>query len=225
MSGKPKLTYFNGRGRMESIRWLLAAAGVEFEEIFLETREQYLKLIKEGYLLFDQVPLVEMDGLKLVHTKAILNYIAGKYNLHGKDLKERAQIDMYVEGTMDLMAIILLYPFSPPEEKEKQLATLIEKATTRYFPVYEKALKQHRQEFLVGNHFSWADIQLLEAILMLEEKKADVLAPFPQLQAFKARISSIPTIKKFLEPGSQRKPPPDDAYVATVLKVFKMDLA
>lgn len=29
MAGKPKLYYFNGRGKMESIRWLLAAAGVE----------------------------------------------------------------------------------------------------------------------------------------------------------------------------------------------------
>jgi hypothetical protein len=29
MAGKPILHYFNSRGRMESIRWLLAAAGVE----------------------------------------------------------------------------------------------------------------------------------------------------------------------------------------------------
>ncbi|XP_044277457.1 glutathione S-transferase A4-like isoform X1 [Varanus komodoensis] len=223
MSEKPKLTYFNGRGRMESIRWLLAAAGVEFEETFLETREQYLKLIRDGYLLFDQVPLVEMDGLKLVQTKAILNYIAEKYNLCGKDLKERAQINMYVEGVMDLMELILLYPFSPPEQKEKQLASFIEKVTTRYFPVYEKALKQHGQEFLVGSCLSRADVQLLEAILMVEEKKADVLAEFPQLQAFKARISNLPTIKKFLQPGSQRKPPPDDAYVQLVLNVLKMN--
>ncbi|XP_034292626.1 glutathione S-transferase 3-like [Pantherophis guttatus] len=222
MSGKPKLTYFNGRGLMESVRWLLAAAGVEFEEVFLETREQYLKLVKDGYLLFDQVPLVEMDGLKLVQTKAILNYIAGKYNLLGKDLKERAQIDMYVEGTTDLMGLVLYYPFSSPEQKEKQLAAFIEKAETRYLPVYEKALKHHNQEFLVGNHLSWADIQLLEAILMLEERKADILAPFPQLQAFKARTSSFPTIKKFLEPGSQRKPIADDAYVAVVLKVLQL---
>ncbi|XP_053138741.1 glutathione S-transferase A4-like isoform X2 [Hemicordylus capensis] len=220
MSGKPKLTYFNGRGRMEPIRWLLAAAGVEFEETFLEEKEQYLKLIKDGHLLFDQVPLVEIDGLKLVQTKAILHYIAEKYNLHGKDLRERAQIDMYVEGTMDLMGMLLVYYFSPPEEKEKQLASIIEKATTRYFPVYEKALKQHGQKFLVGNCFSWADVQLLEAILTMEEQKPDILAQFPQLQAFKARTSNIPTIKKFLQPGSQRKPPPDDAYLATVLKIL-----
>lgn len=35
MAGKPKLYYFNGRGRMESIRWLLAAAGVEVRFIFI----------------------------------------------------------------------------------------------------------------------------------------------------------------------------------------------
>ena len=29
MAGKPKLHYFDARGKMEAIRWLLAAAGVE----------------------------------------------------------------------------------------------------------------------------------------------------------------------------------------------------
>ncbi|TFK06776.1 coiled-coil domain-containing protein 57 [Platysternon megacephalum] len=183
MSGKPKLTYFNGRGRMESIRWLLATAGVEFEEEFLETREQYQKLIKDGALLFDQVPLVEIDGMKMVQTRAILSYIAGKHNLYGKDLKERALIDMYVEGTADLMGMIITFAFTPP--KERNLALIIERATTRYFPVYEKVLKQHRQEFLVGNRFSWADIQLLEAILMVEEKEPTVLSKFPVLQVLK----------------------------------------
>nr|XP_060644416.1 glutathione S-transferase A4-like [Anolis sagrei ordinatus] len=223
MSAKPKLTYFNGRGRMESTRWLLAAAGIEFEEEFVETKEQYEKLCKDGALLFGQLPLVEMDGMNLVQTRAILNYIAGKYNLYGKTLKDRAHIDMYVEGTMDLFQMILMFPFTPPEQKEKQAATIFEKATTRYFPVYEKALKTHGQEFLVGNSLSYADVQLLEAILAIEEIKPDVLAQFPKLQAFKARISNIPTIKKFLQPGSQKKPPADAVYVATVLKVLTIE--
>uniref|UniRef100_A0A7M4EUI1 Glutathione S-transferase n=1 Tax=Crocodylus porosus TaxID=8502 RepID=A0A7M4EUI1_CROPO len=222
MSGKPKLTYFNGRGRMESVRWLLAAAGVEFEEVFLETREQYLKLIQDGDLLFDQVPLVDIDGMKMVQTRAILSYIAGKHNLYGKDLKERAlYIDTYVEGTMDLMQMILTLPFSLPEAKEKNLPLIIEKAKNRYFPAYEKVLKQHCQGFLVGNQLSWADVHLLEAILMVEEKDPTVLSEFPLLQGFKTRISNMPTIKKFLQPGSQRKPQPDDKYVATVMKILK----
>ncbi|XP_065586898.1 glutathione S-transferase-like [Cyrtonyx montezumae] len=222
MSGKPRLTYVNGRGRMETIRWLLAAAGVEFEEVFLQSREQLLKLIKDGSLLFQQVPLVEIDGMKLVQTRAILSYIAGKYNLYGKDLKERALIDMYVEGVSDLMQLILMFPFTPPEAKEKNLASIAEKATERYFPVFEKVLKQHGQDFLVGNRFSWADVQLLEAILAVEEKVPSVLSGFPQLQAFKTKMSNMPTIKKFLQPGSPRKPPPDERYVATVIEIFKL---
>ncbi|EDL77743.1 rCG25753, isoform CRA_a [Rattus norvegicus] len=91
MEVKPKLYYFQGRGRMESIRWLLATAGVEFEEEFLETREQYEKLQKDGCLLFGQVPLVEIDGMLLTQTRAILSYLAAKYNLYGKDLKERVR--------------------------------------------------------------------------------------------------------------------------------------
>ncbi|XP_074844998.1 glutathione S-transferase-like [Carettochelys insculpta] len=220
MSAKPKLHYTKGRGKMESIRWLLAAAGVEFEEKFVETKEDLEKLRKDGDLLFQQVPMVEIDGMKMVQTRAILSYIAGKYKLYGKDLKERALIDMYVEGTTDLMGMIMYLPFQAPEAKEKNLALIIERATTRYFPVYEKVLKDHGQDFLVGNQFSWADVHLLEAILMAEEFKPDILSSFPQLQAFKGRISNIPTIKKFLQPGSQRKPPADNKFIAQVKEIF-----
>ncbi|XP_030054813.1 glutathione S-transferase 3 isoform X1 [Microcaecilia unicolor] len=222
MAEKPKLYYFNGRCKMESIRWLLAAAGVEFEEELLYSREQFEKLLHDGALLFQQVPMVEIDGMKLVQPRAILNYIAGKYNLHGKNLKEKALIDMYVEGTSELMMLIIAYPFLQPAEQEKQLNLIIRRATTQYFPVYEKVLKDHGQDFLVGNQMSIADVQLLEAMLMVEEKRANVLSDFPVLQAFKARTSNITTIKKFLQPGSQRKPIPDEEYVKTVLKILQV---
>lgn len=44
---------------------------------------------KDGRLLFGQVPLVEIDGMLLTQSRAILSYLAAKYNLYGKDLKER----------------------------------------------------------------------------------------------------------------------------------------
>ena len=44
----------------------------------------------DEFLLFQQVPMVEMDGMKLVQTRAILSYIAAKYNLYGRNLKDRA---------------------------------------------------------------------------------------------------------------------------------------
>nr|AAI00219.1 Unknown (protein for MGC:114977) [Xenopus laevis] len=220
MAEKPVLHYFNGRGRMESIRWLLAAAGVEFVEKYIETREQYEQLLKDGILMFGQVPLVEMDGMKLTQTKAILSYLAGKYNLYGNDQKERLFIDMYVDGTSDLLSLGLMYIFLDDSVKEKQKEKIKESATNRYFPVFEKVLKD--QHFLVGNKFSWADVQLMEAILMTEEFHGDILSCFPNLQDYKERIKQIPTIAKFLQPGSPRKPFPDEKYLKTVKTVLKM---
>ncbi|KAF4090013.1 hypothetical protein AMELA_G00044730 [Ameiurus melas] len=218
MSGKVVLYYFNGRGKMESIRWLLAVAGVEFEEVHLTTKEQYQKLVDDGALMFHQVPLVEMDGMKLVQTKAILNYIAGKYNLYGKDIKERVMIDMYSEGARDIMDMIMILPFTPADQKQSQLDKIQDKAKERSLPAYEKALAH--SQYLVGTQLSCADVHLLEVTLMLEEVLPKILSTFPKIQEFQKRMKAIPAISKFLKPGSQRKSPPDEVYIKTVMNVL-----
>ncbi|XP_034377632.1 glutathione S-transferase alpha-3 [Arvicanthis niloticus] len=220
MSGKPVLHYFDGRGRMEPIRWLLAAAGVEFEEQFLKTRDDLARLRNDGSLMFDQVPMVEIDGMKLVQTKAILNYIAAKYNLYGKDIKERAIIDMYTEGMADLDDIVIHHPYIPPGEKEASLAKIKDKARNRYFPAYEKVLKSHGQDYLVGNRLSKADVYLVQILYHVEELDPSVLANFPLLKALRTRVSNLPTVKKFLQPGSQRKPLEDAKCVESAVKIF-----
>ncbi|XP_004696412.1 glutathione S-transferase A2 isoform X1 [Echinops telfairi] len=222
MAAKPKLHYFDGRGRMESTRWLLAAAGVEFEEKFIETAEDLDKLRNDGSLMFQQVPMVEIDGLKLVQTRAILNYIASKYNLYGKDIKERALIDMYSEGVADLGEMILFLPLTPPGEKEAKIAQIKEKTLNRYFPAFEKVLKSHGQDYLVGNKLSRADIHLVELLYSVEELDSSLIANFPLLKALKARVSSLPKVKKFLQPGSQRKPPLDGESLEKARKIFRL---
>nr|XP_045246976.1 glutathione S-transferase A4 isoform X2 [Macaca fascicularis] len=182
MAARPKLHYPNGRGRMESVRWVLAAAGVEFDEEFLETKEQLHKLQDGNHLLFQQVPMVEIDGMKLVQTRSILHYIADKHNLFGKDLKERTLIDMYVEGTLDLLELLIMHPFLKPDDQQKEVVNMAQKAIIRYFPVFEKILRGHGQNFLVGNQLSLADVILLQTILALEEKIPNILSAFPFLQ-------------------------------------------
>ncbi|KAM4816656.1 glutathione S-transferase alpha-3-like isoform X2 [Urocitellus parryii] len=196
MAGKPILHYFDGRGRMENIRWLLAAAGVEFEEKFMKTRDDLEKLRKDGSLMFQQVPMVEIDGMKLVQTRAILNYIAAKHNLYGKDIKERAL------------------------DKGGRLTQIKEKSRNRYFPAFEKVLKSHGQDYLVGNRLSKADILLTELLYNVEELDSTVLANFPLLKALRTRVSNLPTVKKFLQPGSQRKPLENEESVEAIKKIF-----
>ncbi|XP_066215304.1 glutathione S-transferase A1 [Saccopteryx leptura] len=222
MAGKPKLYYFNGRGRMECVRWLLAAAGVEFEEVFLQTAEDLDKLKNDGHLMFQQVPMVEMDGMKLVQTRAILNYIATKYNLYGKDIKERALIDMYFEGMADLSEMIMLLPLCPPDQKDAKVAQIKEKIKNRYLPAFEKVLKSHGQDYLVGNRLSRADIHMVELIYYVDEFDPSLLTTFPLLKALKTRISNLPTVKKFLQPGSPRKPPMNEKMLEQAKKIFRI---
>ncbi|XP_068137461.1 glutathione S-transferase 3-like isoform X2 [Hyperolius riggenbachi] len=175
-------------------------------------------MVKNGDLLFEQIPMVEIDCMKLVQTRAILNYIARKCKLYGKDEKDQVWIDMYVDGTSDLMTLILSYFFMSEADQKKQRQLMRDRALKRYFPVYEKALENHK--FLVGEQLSLADVHLLEAILSMEEFHPDILQDFPNLQAFKTRTSEIPTIKKFLEPGSKRKPIADEVYITCVKEVL-----
>nr|5LCZ_A Chain A, Glutathione S-transferase A1,Glutathione S-transferase alpha-2,Glutathione S-transferase A1,Glutathione S-transferase alpha-2,Glutathione S-transferase A1 [synthetic construct]5LCZ_B Chain B, Glutathione S-transferase A1,Glutathione S-transferase alpha-2,Glutathione S-transferase A1,Glutathione S-transferase alpha-2,Glutathione S-transferase A1 [synthetic construct]5LD0_A Chain A, Glutathione S-transferase A1,Glutathione S-transferase alpha-2,Glutathione S-transferase A1 [synthetic co len=221
MAEKPKLHYFNARGRMESTRWLLAAAGVEFEEKFIKSAEDLDKLRNDGYLMFQQVPMVEIDGMKLVQTRAILNYIASKYNLYGKDMKERALIDMYSEGILDLTEMIIQLVICPPDQREAKTALAKDRTKNRYLPAFEKVLKSHGQDYLVGNRLTRVDIHLLELLLYVEEFDASLLTSFPLLKAFKSRISSLPNVKKFLQPGSQRKPAMDAKQIEEARKIFR----
>ncbi|XP_028982744.1 glutathione S-transferase, alpha tandem duplicate 1 [Betta splendens] len=216
MAGKVVLHYFNGRGKMESIRWLLTVAEVEFDEVYLTRREQYDKLINDGALMFQQVPMVEMDGMKLIQTKAILKYIAEKYNLYGKDIKDRLMIDMYSEGLIDFQEMFLILPFI--EDVKPKLDNIQSRAKERYLPVFEKVLSG--SIYLVGGKLSMADVLLVETSLMLEEKFPAILSAFPNIKAFQGRMIQIPAINRFLKPGSKRKMQPDAIYAKTVREVL-----
>uniref|UniRef100_A0A8C6D3T6 Glutathione S-transferase n=1 Tax=Moschus moschiferus TaxID=68415 RepID=A0A8C6D3T6_MOSMO len=219
-AGKPKLHYFDARGRMEAILWLLAAAGVEFEEKLIESSEDLDKLRHDESLVFQQVPVVEIDGMNLVQTRAILNYIATKHDLYGKDMKERALIDMYTEGVADLGEMIMLLPLCPPDQKNAKLTLIRERTTNCYLPAFEKVLKSHGQDYLVGNKLS-TDIHLVELLYYVEELDSSLLANFPLLKGLKTRVSNLPAMKRFLQPGSQRKPPGSEKSLEQARKIFK----
>uniref|UniRef100_G3SJS3 glutathione transferase n=1 Tax=Gorilla gorilla gorilla TaxID=9595 RepID=G3SJS3_GORGO len=153
--------------------------------------------------MFQQMPMVKIDGMKLVQTRAILNYIASKYNLYRKDIKERALIDMYTEGIADLGEMIL------PLTKN------------RYFPAFEKISESNGQDYLVGNKLSWADIHLVELLYYMDELDSSLIFSFPLLKALKTRISNLPTVKKFLQPGSPRKSLMDEKSLEEARKIFR----
>lgn len=45
---------------------------------------------------------------------------------------------MYVEGTLDLLELLIMHPFLKPDDQQKEVANMAQKAIIRYFPVFEK---------------------------------------------------------------------------------------
>ncbi|XP_036099646.1 glutathione S-transferase A1-like [Molossus molossus] len=124
------------------------------------------------------------------------------------------------EAVADLREMILLYPLYPPYQKDTKMTQIQEITTHRYPPAFEKVLRSQRQDNLVGNRQSRADIHLVELIHQVEELDPSLLANFPPLRALKTRISNLPTVK-FLQPGRWRKPPIDVKKLEGARKIFK----
>ncbi|KAB0339805.1 hypothetical protein FD754_023640, partial [Muntiacus muntjak] len=82
-------------------------------------------------------------------------------------------------------------------------------------------LKSHGQDHMVGNKLSKADIHLVELLYYVEELDSSLLANFPLLKGLKTKVSNLPAVKKFLQPGSQRKPLGTEKTLEQARKIFK----
>ncbi len=75
-----KLYYFNVRGRGEIARLIFAAAGQQYEDIRYE-HDQWPAHKAEMPLV--QMPVLEVDGVKLPQSGAIARFLAKQSNLAG----------------------------------------------------------------------------------------------------------------------------------------------
>ncbi|XP_052088658.1 glutathione S-transferase 3-like isoform X1 [Mytilus californianus] len=212
-----KLTYANGRGIAEIIRMVLAAAGLEYTEEYLTSKEQWEELKKSGKLLYNQVPLLEIDGLELVQTGAIVRYLAKKYNMYGSNELEAVKIDMYYEGSRDFYSVFIAMVFTDENECLKKVKEVM---LPKYFPVYEKILKNCNTKYLVGDVVSFADVGLLECLLAVEEFLGmESIDSYPKIKEYYQKMKAEDRISTFLK-GPHRKKRNTEEYVATVKKVL-----
>jgi glutathione S-transferase len=209
----PVLHYFSGRGKAETIRLMLAAAGVQYVEApYITQPEDVEKKRQSGSLLFQQVPLLEIDGKNLVQSSAIVRYLAHKYGLFGKNEDERVQIDILAEGAKDFLAYFMTFSFF---DDAKLLDAIYKKALPRYMPIFEKLISESKSGYLVGDSLSMADVCLLEVLLQLPERAPDAFNGYPKLKGYLDRISSLPKIAAYLK-GPQRAGPNTPEYAKVV---------
>ncbi|XP_072035115.1 glutathione S-transferase A1-like [Amphiura filiformis] len=215
---KANIIYFDSRGKAEAIRLMLAAAGIEWEEEHLNSKERVEEIRKDGRLIFEQFPLLEIDGVKISQSMAAVRYLADKHDLMGKTLLENVRINMLADGARDWLALggFTGLMFQPAEKREAVKAASLNKSRTRYLPAFDKALKENGSNgYLVGDKLTMADLLFLDVLTWVWEFDEDLVTQFPAAKDFLNKVRSLPNIKSYLE-GPQRHGQPDEEYAKMV---------
>eukprot|EP01134_Creolimax_fragrantissima_P000054 CFRG0054T1 len=215
------LTYWNGRGLCEKIRFMLAACQVPYEDFvpgtkdskFLETREQFLHLQEQGYLSMGQVPLLCIDGLHLTQSKAIIRYLAKKHGMDGSpDPYQMAMCDIVSETLADYKsAAYSAWEYGLGVHPREEQIERVKAANSKYLPRIENQLRNNREKegfqggFLVGASMTYADVVAAEVLEDIVNAIPDTLASYPLTANLLKCTRAHPGIAQFLGDGGKRK--------------------
>ncbi|XP_059468994.1 glutathione S-transferase-like [Neocloeon triangulifer] len=198
---KTKLTYFGVTGRAEPIRYMLAYAGVEFEDYRISSMQE----LRKQDLPLGQLPILEFEGKTLYQSKSICRFLAKRFNLEGKDEWEVYWCDVAFETVIDISAAFRRDRSWEKTEKEKPDARAIAEhasalAKAAYFvDKLESQLEKNDGHFLKGK-LSYADFYLAGSISILNYQAGEnIFANKPRLNALKEKIENLPAIRAYLE--------------------------
>ena len=209
-----KLYYFDIYGRAESIRFLLSAAHVAFEDVKI-TGEQLAELKAAGKLEFGQVPMFETaDGKQLVQSWAILRFLGRTHGYYPEDCETAWRVDSTIDAVEDFFTTYFKACFEKDEEKKKTFTENYIKWLPGWLTAIEKRLAGNSNpNFIVGDKLTIADFALaavgfnvlLNEASPLYSQTLELILPHEALKAyatnqreiFKEHLAARPTPRPF----------------------------
>lgn len=181
-----------GIGLSEQVRWVLVATGVECEHV----REP--KTMHE-------LPMLEIDGLKLVHTKPIVQYVAKRGGINGQNPQEEALISTVCDAITDARGPVVHSIFLP-KQGEANLQASLEAHLAKHFPQLEDMLQErpfHVQPGFVPSGISTADLllaEMIEGMLNVDARIVDSLLQqfYPRMRMLHKHVVELPSINAYL---------------------------
>lgn len=196
-SDKPKLYYFDARGRAEPIRLIFACTGVEFEDIRFKGFEEWTEKYKPESPL-GTAPYYEEGGVKIGGSLGILRYLGDKHGRGGATPLENAFLSSLSDAIYDYGKVI--YPFVHGPEEKKEDA---KKEILASLPAKLKFLNGNvkgEDTFLAGKELTYPDLHLYVFHLECQEAGlGEVFKDCPQLLKVVARVGSCEKIKAYYE--------------------------
>merc|ERR1712126_52995 len=190
-----KLTYFNGVGRAETCRLILAYAGVRYTDQRL-TIDQFVGI--KDKLPYGQLPVLKIEGESIAQSTAIARMLADKYGLSGRTNLEKAQADEIVDAINDIRD-----PFRKAirDKDEEKLNEIISETIPKTMAKLEARLVERGGQFFAGNKLSWADLHMFRFVdeVWLFKSDLKILDDVPHIKNLMDRIEAEPNIAKWLQ--------------------------
>ena len=188
--------------RSQRILWLLEEVGVPYE-IRHYARDVTTRLappaLKEVHPL-GKSPVLEADGLTLIESGAIVDYIIRRHGGSLRPASDSADFEAYqqwlhyAEGSAMLPLLLKLY-VSRLGEAGAPLQPRIESELANHLGYVDRALAA--RDWLVGNSFSGADVQMS----FVGEAARGLRASYPNMDAWVRRFQARPAYRRALERG------------------------
>lgn len=194
-----KLYFFNGRGRAEVSRLLFVAAGQKFEDVRYEP-EQWPPHKSEMPL--GQIPVLEVDGVKLPQSASIARFLAKQFNLAGKDNFEQAKVDAVADTIADLVNNFHPIRWEQNEAKKKEMVkTFFGEELPKHLQNLEILGKLYGNggAFFVGCQFTWADLLFYDVAETLLGAEPNCLDKYQFLKDNRAEVEKQPKIAEYLK--------------------------
>ncbi|MGI9481613.1 MAG: glutathione S-transferase family protein [Hyphomicrobiales bacterium] len=214
------LTYFRGRGRAETTRWMLVVTGVDFTNVAVDTPEDLAALRASGKLPFDQMPLLEIDGLCLSQSSAMIRYLARCNGLYGSNDVDAMWCDMIAGVVADFAETAMQAAFKPSSEAA---ITDLEARFSKFGSCFEARIEEQGSGFCAADQMTFADVVLAEALSSYLEWCPDILQDTPRLNSLYERVTSEVGIAAYLA-SDLRYPKPSEDYVVAAARVLQRAL-
>lgn len=203
---QPKLTYFNLRGRAETIRLILRAMKVEFDDHRVASSEPWSEL--KPQLPFGRLPVYEAAGIYIPESHAISRHLARSFGWLSADAAMDARADTTQEAIADAQEDLWRFAWvqNYHEEMEPYAATQLQPRLEQLQAWFEHkgpGAPGPGARFWVAESPIHVDFL---AFVYLDEIDAffpKTLSRFETLAAFHRRIGSIREVADYIASGER----------------------
>ncbi|TRY76427.1 hypothetical protein TCAL_12508 [Tigriopus californicus] len=208
--GMVRLFYFDGSGRAELSRLIMAQAGIQFEDIRLSAQE-WRELKPETP--FGQVPILTFEGQMFCQSITIARFLAKRAGLYGDTELEQTYADMIVDCATDFNnKWVAVFRAQSWDEQVSLVRLNIEAFLPKFFRSTEDMLRARGGKYFAGEKLTYGDIYMFHILYSFSDPEdpfyktlphADerlyMLEDYPLLVDLVNRVLAEPGIKEWIK--------------------------